>query len=180
VLPADPSLFRYPLIYMHGRHTFSLNQQERQRLQLYLERGGVLFADSCCGSKRFDESFRQLIKQVFPDRALQRIPVQHRLFRDQEGFGHQIKTVKRRTAAARRPGKNLESQIVESEPFLEGIEIDGRLAVIYSKYDISCALERQASASCSGYVFEDALRIAVNAVLYAMLQDVVFRQRMID
>jgi hypothetical protein len=55
---------------------------------------------------------------------------------------------------------------------LEGIEIDGRFAVIYSKYDISCALERQASVACSGYVEEDALKIALNVVLYALLQDV--------
>lgn len=180
VLPADPSIFRYPLVYMHGRHTFGLNLQERQRLRQYLDRGGVLFADSCCGSKRFDESFRQLIKQMFPDQPLQRIPVQHRLFRDQQGFGHQIKTVKRRTAAANGKRPKLESNMVEAEPFLEGIEINGRLAVIYSRYDISCALERQASASCSGYVFDDALRLAVNVVLYAMLQDVDLRQHVID
>jgi len=56
------------------------------------------------------------------------------------------------------------------EPFLEGIEIDGRFVVIYSKYDISCALERQASVACAGYMHEDAVRLAVNIILYAMIQ----------
>jgi hypothetical protein len=50
--------------------------------------------------------------------------------------------------------------------------IDGRLAVIYSKYDISCALERQATSACAGYTTEDATRIAVNIVLYSFLQKV--------
>jgi len=44
--------------------------------------------------------------------------------------------------------------------------------VIYSKYDISCALERQTSVACTGYVSEDAVRIGVNVVLHAMLKDV--------
>ena len=44
--------------------------------------------------------------------------------------------------------------------------------VIYSKHDISCALERQASVACAGYLPEDAVRIAVNVVLYSMLQQV--------
>ena len=48
----------------------------------------------------------------------------------------------------------------------------GRYAVIYSKYDISCALERQASVACAGYIPEDAEKIAINIILYALLQDV--------
>ncbi len=58
------------------------------------------------------------------------------------------------------------------EPYLEGIQLGGRWAVIYSKYDISCALEQQASQVCPGYVHEDALKLAVNIVLYSILQDV--------
>jgi hypothetical protein len=42
--------------------------------------------------------------------------------------------------------------------------------VIYSKYDISCALERQASVACTGYIHEDAVRLGVNIVLYALDQ----------
>ena len=57
------------------------------------------------------------------------------------------------------------------EPFLEAIEIEGRLSVIYSKYDISCALQKQSSVSCAGYLPEDATRLGVNVVMYAMMQD---------
>ena len=42
--------------------------------------------------------------------------------------------------------------------------------VIYSKYDISCALDLQASVACTGYVPEDAAKIAVNVVLYSKLK----------
>ena len=57
-------------------------------------------------------------------------------------------------------------------PILEGIEIEGRYAVIYSRYDISCALEHQASLSCDGYIEADAAKIAINVVLYSMLQNI--------
>ena len=63
-------------------------------------------------------------------------------------------------------------------PLLEGIKIDGRYAVIYSKYDISCALENQASLACDGYEDEDAMKLAVNIVIYAMLQDISWRRYM--
>ena len=52
--------------------------------------------------------------------------------------------------------------------------------VIYSRYDISCALQRQASVACSGYVTKDAFRIAINVILYAMLQDVRFKDLLED
>ncbi|HEV7998935.1 MAG TPA: DUF4159 domain-containing protein, partial [Planctomycetaceae bacterium] len=62
----------------------------------------------------------------------------------------------------------------DGEPLLEGIEIDGRYCVIYSKYDLSCALERQASVACAGYEHKDAVRIAVNVIRYALLQDLAY------
>ena len=56
------------------------------------------------------------------------------------------------------------------EPFLEGIEVNGRYVVIYSKYDISCSLERQASVACTGYLHEDAVKIGINVIRYFLLQ----------
>ena len=53
-------------------------------------------------------------------------------------------------------------------PSLEGIKIDGRWAVIYSKYDLGCALEKHQSSDCKGHDHESALRIAGAAVLYSL------------
>ena len=49
--------------------------------------------------------------------------------------------------------------------------------MIYSKYDLSCALERQASVACAGYDYHDAVRIAVNVVRYALLQDISYSEK---
>ena len=45
-------------------------------------------------------------------------------------------------------------------PQLEGVKVNGRWAVIYSKYDIGCALERHQGLDCKGYTYESAMRIA--------------------
>ena len=152
----DKRLPNYPLIYMHGRNDFTLNEEERAALRRHLTTGGVLFADACCGSAAFDRAFRRIIEQVFPDLKLQRIPPDHRLFTE---IWHDLRQVRFNRALGGRA----------EEPYLEGIELDGRYVVIYSKFDIGCAIERHQSLECLGYTHEDAVRIATNVVLYALL-----------
>ena len=53
-------------------------------------------------------------------------------------------------------------------PYLEGIKIDGRWAVIYSKYDVGCALERHQPVDCPGYHPDSAAKIAGAALLYSL------------
>ena len=154
----DPNLTNYPLAYMTGRTRFQLDREQRERLAEFLSNGGVLFADACCGNERFDESFRAMIRELFPERNLEPIPIEHELFTDK--IGYDIKTVKY--------GPALEGR--EGPPILEGVAIDGRYAVIYSKYDLGCALQRQQSRDCKGYSHESAIKIASNIVLYALKQ----------
>jgi len=170
-LPAsDPSLFQYPLIYMHGRTRFQLAKDERDAIQRYLSQGGVLFADACCGAPQFDKSFRELVAQLYPDRKFEPVPITHEMF--SEKIGRDVRRLRRRSNEGNNPNAPLAATVREVEPYLEGIEIDGRYAIIYSKYDISCALEKQSTLSCEGYLPEDAVKLATNIVLYSMLQDV--------
>lgn len=175
-LPAsDPSLMKYPLLYMHGRTQFSLSKTEQATLKQALENGAVLFADACCGSQPFDRSFRQMIREMFPTKQLKRIPVSHSLFTEQTG--HDVRKVRRRQMEVDEVNQPLKAKTVIVEPLLEGIEIDGHLAVIYSKYDISCALEQQASVACAGYIPQDAVNLALNIVRYALLQDIAYKEK---
>lgn len=168
--PSLEQMTRFPLVYMHGRYRYQLPQAQTDALRDYLSRGGVLFADACCGSTSFDRSFRDMVKQVFPEHDLKEIRPDHEMFT--EKIGHKITTVTRRRLIPGSATASLQVREEQGPPLLEGIEIDGRLAVIYSRYDISCALEQQASLACDGYVPADAVRIAVNVVLYSLLQDI--------
>jgi hypothetical protein len=109
------------------------------------------------------------MEQLFPEHPLKRIPPDHEIFLSKNG-GYELRTVKRREPDGGNANAALAVTVRSVEPFLEGIEVDGRFVVIYSKYDISCALERQASVACTGYVHEDAVKLAVNIILYALMQ----------
>jgi hypothetical protein len=164
----DRNLYKYPILYMHGRHDLQLSKNEQDRLRQFIDNGGFLLADACCGSPQFDQSFRMLVEQAFPGKRLERIPVTHEMFTSRMAFD--LKSVKRREADSGGKQPAFDVRVRDVEPFLEGIEVNGRFVVVYSKYDISCALERQASVACTGYVHEDAVRLAVNVVLYALNQ----------
>lgn len=165
---SDERILDYPLLYMHGRQPFAFGEPERKQLREYLQNGGVLFADACCGSTQFDAAFRREMQKLFPNDKLTRIPVEHEMFTSRIGFD--VREVRRRLPDVKGAGQPLDAMVQKGEPYLEGIEIDGRLAVIYSRYDISCALEKQVSLVCNGYVPEDALKLAINIVRYSQLE----------
>lgn len=163
---SDKNILNYPLLYMHGRTAFEWGETERKQLREYLQNGGVLFADACCGAPQFDQSFREQVKKLFPELTLERIPIEHEIFRTP----FDIREVTRRLPGANGSGEPLKISAQKGQPILEGITIDGQLAIIYSRYDLSCALEKQASLVCNGYASEDALNIAMNIVIYSMME----------
>jgi hypothetical protein len=167
---SDPNLFRYHLVFMHGRYDFHLSEAERTQLREYLERGGTLLADSICASKAFVDAFRREIAQAVPNQKLARIPIEDKLFTSAYG-GFDIRKVSLRDPQAADDGKQpVTARIRSTEPQLEGLELAGRWAVIFSPYDISCALESHEAIGCRGYTQQDAARIGLNVLLYSLNQ----------
>ena len=166
----DDALFDYHLVFMHGRTAFHLTDAERQRLKQYVERGGMLLADSICASRAFTESFRREMAAIFPDRKLERIPVDDPLLSTTYG-GFDLRIVSRRDPASGRPAAGRwRPRSSKVPPDLEGIKFGDRWGVIFSQYDLSCALEKHDSLECRGYTREDAARIGLNVVLYSLQQ----------
>ena len=167
--PTDIELLDYPIVFMHGRRAFRFTPAERQALAQYLERGGFVFADAICASPQFAAAFRREFEAMFPAARFVRIPPDHPLFTDQYR-GQLLSRVTLRDPQVRREGDPLQANLTQITPVLEGLEIDGRLAVIFSPYDLSCGLENQSSLECRGYVKADAARIGLNILLYALGQ----------
>ncbi len=92
-----------------------------------------------------------------PDQKLEPIPKIDDFFT--RGIGYDLANTQQTPAAG---GK-------VDYPDLEGVKIDGRWAVIYSKLDLGCALQKQAGIECRGYTHESAMRIATDIVIYATL-----------
>lgn len=166
---ADETLFDYPVVFMHGRNTFRLTDQERARLKTYVERGGLIFSDAICANKAFSESFRREMAAIFPKNPLERIPGDAPIWTNKYG-GFDLKSVTRRDPQPANASGPLKAAMRKVQPDLEGIKVGDRYGVVFSQFDLSCALEKHDSLECRGYIREDAARIGLNVLLYAMQQ----------
>ena len=167
---ASEKVTNYKFLYMHGRKEFKFTSAELERLRFNLKHGGLLLADACCGREAFDKAFRQFIGDLFPREAgmddkdvlrLVPIPAGDPLYGAAlNGEALTEKNIQCRLERGKPP------QAVR--PALEGVKIGDRWVLIYSKYDIGCALERHQSADCLGYSYESALKLGRAAVLYQL------------
>lgn len=163
----DESLFDFHLAFMHGRNAFRLTPEERRRLKLFVERGGMILADAVCASRAFADSFRLEMQAILPEHPLEPIPADDDLLRPVYG-GFDLRTVTRRDPQPTGPREPTADILRKVPPELEGVRIDGRWAIVFSPYDLSCALEKQQGIGCQGYIPEDAARIGLNVLLYSL------------
>ena len=166
IVPTLDQLAEHPFVFMHGRSSFKFTEEEREALKAWLEVGGFVFADSVCSSPQFTNSFRKEIQSI-TGQALKPIPPNHPIWTDQR-FGYRLDQV---TFQQRDPNAKGGFSREQRPPELEAIEIDGQLRVIFSPWDLSCAMENTAFSQCDGYTREDASRIATNVILYRLLSD---------
>ncbi len=163
----DPEIFNHHLIFMHGRNSFSFSAAERKALRKYIDLGGMLFSDAICGSHAYADSFRREMAAVFKDKPLARIPPDNALFTNAYG-GFDLKKVTLRELEPRADGGAMEVVSRQIDPELEGVKIGDQYGVIFSPYDLSCALERHESLECPGYSRDDAARIGLNVIMYSL------------
>lgn len=158
----DPDLFRYPLLILTGDGGFPpFSDAEVAGLRRYLSYGGFLLADAADGGAPtgFDASFRREMARVLPGQPLQRIPREHVLYKT--------------FYLLDRPAGRLMSQ-----PFLEGIQLGHRMAVVYTQNDLAGAYARDSFGSWELEVVpggepqrEMAVRMGINLVMYALCLD---------
>ena len=167
VAPELAALQKYPLIFMHGRKSFEFTPTHRADLKKYLDGGGMLFIDSICASKPFADAVRRELKTIYPELELKLIAADHPIWTDRY-FGYDIRQVTLHTPEVNADG-TAASRERKTAPVLEMLTLaNGRSAVVFSPYDLSCALENAAASQCVGYNKDEASKIAVNVVLFAL------------
>jgi hypothetical protein len=153
------TLARYPFLVLSGGETVpSFTDVEIDRLRRHISAGGTLFIDGSEGpGGRFDEAVHRLASALFPEHPMQPVPASHVIFKS---FYLIDKPV----------GRVAEGQ-------LEGIILDGRLAVIYAPFDLLGALTRKNGdwsfqpTPGGDFQREMAFRFAVNIVQYVLCLD---------
>ena len=165
----SPQLPDFPLLFAHGRRDFTFTEAQRVALRRYLDNGGLLFGDAICASPEFVKAFRREVAALYPGKQLQRLPANHPLY-SKQFRGYDIDMVKVRRADESAPDEPMAARLQVIPPLLEVLEHDQRIVVIFSPYDLSCALENHSAMDCTGYVREDAYRLGINTILFGLQQ----------
>jgi hypothetical protein len=147
----------HPILYMTGHKDFKLADDEVANLRRYLAAGGVLVANACCGRESFDKAFRREIARVLPDQKLQRVALDHPIYRSVFPIGEV-----EYTPLAMHDNPALRG------PSLEGVSLDNQLRVIYSPYGFVNGWSGAPNPYAREYKGDDALRLGINILVYAM------------
>src|SRR5262249_24852877 len=60
-------LLQSPVVYFNGHKRPRFTDREKELLKKYVEHGGFILAEACCGRPEFDRGFRELAKELWPD-----------------------------------------------------------------------------------------------------------------
>lgn len=144
------ALFDSPFCVFSGEENFALTQKERNNLRQYLCNGGFILSSPGCSDEKWDKSVRKEIKLAFPEYDLVKIPMTHPVF----------SVVNQLPRLVDKNGKAV---------LLEGLEINGRLAMIYSKEGLNDVAHAKGCCCCGGNEIRDPARVNVNIFTYALL-----------
>jgi hypothetical protein len=158
----DPRLFSHPFLCISGTRDFPpIADGAVQRLRTWLEAGGTLFADDAAAipGYGFDAALRRELSRILPAASLERLASDHTVFKS----FFLLRTVS---------GARVVS------PFLEGVTLQGRAAVLYSPNNLLGAFARDPLGRwlepCNPGGERQrrlAFHLAVNVVLYALCSD---------
>ncbi len=156
---SDPKVFDAPFCYLAGHKLVEFNPAERRNFERYVRNGGFVLVDDCNHDidGLFATSFERQMALIFGPKTLRKLPNSHALYRSFFTFKDGP------------PPTGLElngwgDDIVHGH--LKGIEIDGRLGVLYSNKDYGC--EWDYDWRNKRFLAEDNTRFAVNIVIHAL------------
>jgi hypothetical protein len=156
----DPAIVDSPLLYMTGHEDFTLSAPEVAALRRYLERGGLLMAEACCGRRAFDQAFRRELRRALPGHELEAIPPGDTILALPNPLDRVAVTP---ALAAQQPSASAMA------PRLEAVIVDGYRAVIYSTYGMAGGWEMAQNPYSLGYDDASSLRLGENILMNALV-----------
>ncbi len=143
-------VFDYPFAVMSGEGAFTLTDAQRENLFSYLTRGGFLVASPGCSDENWSRSFLREIKTIFPDNDVKKLEMSHEVF-------HTVYDIKSLNAKRR------------NATYLSGLEIDGRIVMIFSRDGLNDTGNAGGNCCCcGGNEIKNAKQVNVNLLAYAL------------
>jgi hypothetical protein len=154
-------LSNYPFVYLTGNKMLRFTEAERTNLRRYLRNGGFMFVDDCNHDidGTFAKTFEAEIKTVLdrPGEEMHKLPKEHPLF-------YTFFEFKEGPPATSHELNGWGDDIVHD--YLQAIEMDGRIAVLYSNKDYGC--EWNYDWTNKRFSAKDNTRFGVNIIVYAL------------
>ncbi|QQE11260.1 DUF4159 domain-containing protein [Planctomycetota bacterium] len=145
-------LYEYPFAVMTGEGTFRLTKTQRINMRDYLNNGGFIIASAGCSSKKWNNSFKQEITRMFPKKKLKELDKSHRIF-------HTVYDI---TSSKYKSGN-------KKLPELHGLEVDGKVVLIWSPDGLNDTANAGANCCCcGGNEIKSARILNVNILAYAL------------
>ena len=155
---ADPAVLEAPFCYMAGHKLVQFSDVEADHFRRYVENGGFVFVDDCNHDidGLFATSFTRQMEALFGPDCLPKLPEDHPLY----GAFFEFEEPPATSFELNGWGDDL------VHDYLRGVEVDGRLAVLYSNKDYGC--EWDYDYRNKRWLAVDNTRFAVNIVMYAL------------
>ncbi len=144
-------LFTCPFSVITGEDDFHFTVKEAENLKQYVLNGGFLLASAGCSSEKWDRAFRREMARVFGADCLKALPMEHAVF----------STV--------RPIQALKLKHASAKPQLFGLEVNGKIAVIYSPHGLNDTAHTEGCCCCGGNEILNSQDVNVNILVYALL-----------
>ena len=156
---SDKAMFSSPFCYLSGHKLVEFTKGEKDNFRAYVERGGFVFVDDCNHDidGLFARSFEAQMAALFGPKALKKIPNDHRIY-------HSFFKFEKGPPTTSFELNGWGDDLVHD--YLKAIEINGRIAVLYSNKDYGC--EWDYDFRNKRFLAEDNTKFGVNIVVYAM------------
>jgi len=166
ITPGQGGLAAMHVAHLTGTTTFALTNPARLEIKSFVEHGGTLVIDAAGGSLPFADSAEQELKIIFGPSAApqldQPLPPTHEVYTLAH---HAIDQFTYRAWARQNSVGALK------QPQVKGIAIGDRVAVFFSREDLSAGLVGEPVDGIIGYTPETATAIMRNILLYASKSD---------
>lgn len=141
--PPLEDLRQASIMYITGHSFPAFTPQERQKLRRFVETGGTLLCEACCGSAEYAQGFKAFAAEVFPEYKLEKLPADHPVF----GSYHKIEA--------------------KDTYDLHGIDVGCRTSVFFSPRALSALWEMQDYRDAQKEWSQDTLKLGLNIAAYA-------------
>ncbi len=145
------------IAHLTGTYEYKFTDAQCDELKKFITAGGTLIIDCAGGNSSFVTSVEEMLTKAFPKDKPEILPPDHALYL--AGGGPVDPVTYRSFAIKNGVGKM-------NVPRLQGITINGRLAVIYSREDLSVGLVGQSVAGITGYSPATATNLMTRILTY--------------